>query len=245
MAYTPHILVVDDDQGIRELLSQFLQQHGYHTHTAKNGDEMRACLQTHDMDLIILDLMMPGDDGMTLCKEIRQTMQTPIMMLTAITDDIEQVLGLEMGADDFINKPFNPRTLLARIKAILRRSTPTITPEIGNTKRYFHFSGWQLDTVSRQLKSSDDLEISLSSGEYTLLQALVEHPQHVLSRDFLLDLTKHREAGPYDRSIDIQISRLRHKIEQDSKNPTLIKTIRGGGYVLSTTVTQSWDSYAA
>lgn len=236
MTTEPQILIVDDDKGIRELLSQFLQRHGFKTFEAKNGEQMRANLQSHEIDLIILDVMLPGEDGMSLCKSLRQSSQIPIIMLTAITEEVEHILGLEMGADDFISKPFNPRTLLARIKAILRRANPDTSEEVEVKHRYYDFSSWCLDTVSRRLISPEELDISLSSGEYALLRAFVERPQQVLSRDFLLDLTKHREAGPYDRSIDIQISRLRHKIEQDPKVPQLIKTVRGGGYVLATTV---------
>ncbi len=236
-----HILVVDDDQGIRELLCEFLQQHGFEVHAAKNGEQMRANLKSHPIDLIILDIMMPGEDGMTLCKSVRQNSQVPIIMLTAVTEDIEHILALEMGADDFINKPFNPRTLLARIKAVMRRAhgdSDTESEEL-KVERYFRFAGWVLDTSTRRLTSPDQVEISLSSGEFTLLHTFVTHPEHVLSRDFLLDATKHREASPYDRSIDIQISRLRQKIENDPKQPQLIKTVRGGGYVLATTVERS------
>jgi two-component system, OmpR family, response regulator len=239
MTSKSQILIVDDDKGIRELLSQFLQQHGFDTYGAKNGEQMRANLQSYDISLIILDIMLPGEDGISLCQSIRKTSQIPIIMLTAITEDVEHILALEVGADDFINKPFNPRTLLARIKALLRRANPSDTIETKEPKhRYYLFQGWKLDSVSRRLTSPEQLDISLSSGEYTLLRAFVERPQHVLSRDHLLDLTKHREAGPYDRSIDIQISRLRHKIEQDPKHPQLIKTVRGGGYILATTVTR-------
>ena len=242
MNNTTHILIVDDDQGIRELLCDFLQQHGFEVYAAKNGDQMRANLKAHPIDLIILDIMMPGDDGMTLCKAVRQTSQIPIIMLTAVTEDIEHILALEIGADDFITKPFNPRTLLARIKAVLRRAQgeQDVSTEEEETKgRHYRFSGWLLDTTTRRLTSPDELEISLSSGEYALLQIFVDHPEHVLSRDFLLDTTKHRAASPYDRSIDIQISRLRQKIETDPKNPQLIKTVRGGGYVLASTVLRS------
>ena len=204
-----HILVVDDDKGIRDLLGKFLQQHGYQITLAQNGEEMKAKLVEQNFNLIILDIMMPGDDGISLCRQLRATSSIPIIMLTAISEDVERILGLEMGADDYLSKPFNPRELLARIKAILRRSQQTAKQEVVDEFDTYSFAGWALDKVTRRLISPDELEISLSSGEYNLLVAFLERPQHVLSRDQLLDLTKNRMAGPYDRSIDIQISRLR------------------------------------
>lgn len=237
---TQHILVVDDDTGIRDLLGQFLQKHGFQVSLADGGDAMWAQLEKGPVDLIVLDIMMPGTDGVTLCKALRVKSQVPIVMLTAVSEDIDRIIGLEMGADDYISKPFNPRELLARIKAILRRSQGK-EAEVDHTvlkpkKQSFHFSGWTLNKVQRTLFSPDQVEISLSSGEYSLLLAMLERPHQVLSRDQLLDLTRNRTAGPYDRSIDIQISRLRNKIEISPKEPQIIKTVRGGGYVLSTEV---------
>lgn len=236
MSETAHILVVDDDTGIRDLLGQFLQKHGFRTSLAKDGDAMWLALQAHTIDLIILDIMMPGKDGMTLCRELRQTSQLPIIMLTAISEEVDRILGLEMGADDYLSKPFNPRELLARVKAILRRSNPDEKNISKAMQNRYRFCNWSLDKVARRLLSPEGVEISLSAGEYNLLLALLERPQQVLSRDQLLDLTKNRLAGPYDRSVDIQISRLRQKIECDQKNPQLIKTVRGGGYVLAADV---------
>lgn len=240
---TPHILVVDDDAGIRDLLGQFLQKHGFEVSLADGGDEMWQYFNKESIDLIILDIMMPGKDGVTLCKELRQTSHIPIIMLTAIGEDVDRIIGLEMGADDYLSKPFNPRELLARIKAILRRSVhnqpqaseqqPASNTAVAST---YKFSGWELNKLERRLSSPEEMEISLSSGEYTLLLALLDRPHQVLSRDQLLDLTRNRSGGPFDRSIDIQISRLRHKIESDHKSPQIIKTVRGGGYVLSTEV---------
>ena len=229
------LLIVDDDRGICDLLGRFFREHGFNTILAKNGTEMMEQLNKQAVDLIILDIMLPGEDGMTLCRKLRTTSQVPIVMLTAISEEIERILGLEMGADDYISKPFNPRELLARVKAILRRSTPSDVVE-DQEQIVFRFQDWELNKTARQLKSPEDLEISLSSGEYTLLLAFLERPQQVLSRDRLLDLTRNRSAGPFDRSIDIQISRLRSKIEEDPKNPQLIKTIRGGGYILTAAV---------
>jgi len=228
------ILVVDDDHAICDLLGRFFREHGYDTLLANNGSEMMAHMEKRPVHLIVLDIMMPGDDGMTLCRKLRATSKIPIIMLTAISEEIERILGLEMGADDYLSKPFNPRELLARVKAILRRSGPNDAED--NDHVVLRFQGWELDTTARQLKSPDNLEISLSSGEYMLLLAFLERPQNVLSRDRLLDLTRNRMAAPFDRSIDIQISRLRSKIDVDPKNPQIIKTIRGGGYILTTAV---------
>lgn len=239
METTQHILVVDDDQVIRDLLGKFLYQHGFQTSLAKNGEEMHAFLKKQTVDLIILDIMMPGDDGLTLCRQLRSTSTIPIIMLTAIGEEVERILGLEMGADDYISKPFNPRELLARAKAVLRRSQNNQARSLATADSngvVYQFATWKLDLVKRRLTSPDNLEITLSSGEYELLVAFLQRPKQVLSRDTLLDLTKNRSAGPFDRSIDIQISRLRHKIEVNHKNPQLIKTVRGGGYVLATDV---------
>lgn len=229
-----HILVVDDDKEIRTLLADFLQNYGYQISSAQDGVEMFKVLDEHTIDLIILDLMMPGDDGLTLCQKVRQTSQVPIVMLTAIDEETDRIIGLEMGADDYIAKPFNPRELLARIKAIFRR-IPDVSEheETDPTRQCIHFCGWQFDMCSRTLLAPDEMEVTLSTGEFDLLSAFVEHPQRVLSRDQLLDFTKNREAGPFDRSIDVQISRLRHKIEVDPKAPALIKTVRGGGYLFT------------
>ena len=231
------VLIVDDDKEIRDLLADFLGQYNYRISLARDGNEMRKKIAKDDIDLIILDVMMPGDDGLTLCREIRARSTVPIIMLTAAGEETDRIIGLEMGADDYIAKPFNPRELLARIKAILRRSNENghqIQQEQRISKR--SFEGWRLDLATRALISPDGMEVSLSAGEYDLLVAFLENPQRVLSRDQLLDITKNRTAGPFDRSIDVQISRLRHKIEPEPKNPTLIKTVRGGGYLFTPVV---------
>lgn len=251
MAQNPRLLVVDDDSEIRDLLGKFLSQHGFDVKLANGGEQMFHHLNTNQQpdqqsfDLIILDLMMPGDDGLTLCRKVRNDSNIPIIMLTAVGEDVDRIVGLEMGADDYIPKPFNPRELLARIRAILRRRD-VITEQQSNTAdtnalahSVYQFNDWKLDKTSRTLLSPDGTEISISGGEFDLLLALVEHPQHVLSRDHLLDITKNRQAGPFDRSIDIQISRLRRKIEDNPKSPTIIKTVRGGGYVLSCAVSKT------
>ncbi len=239
MEKTEHILVVDDDVDIRELLSQFLQKHNYKVTTARDGREMNTSLKRQNIDLIVLDVMLPGKTGTQLCQEVRQYSQIPIVMLTAVTEEVDRIIGLEMGADDYIAKPFNPRELLARIKAVLRRTQGVVklAPKI-DRRPHYHFADWVMDPVKRSLTFKDGMEVVLSSGEYDLLIAFLERPQQVMSRDLLLDITKNREAGPYDRSIDIQISRLRHKIEDNPKKPELIKTVRGGGYVLTSGVSR-------
>jgi two-component system, OmpR family, response regulator len=232
-----HILVVDDDSEIRDLLGQFLEKHSYRVSKAVDGRGMEQVLKRAKVDLIVLDIMLPGKSGMQLCQEIRQYSLVPIVMLTAVTDEIDRILGLEMGADDYIAKPFNPRELLARVKAVLRRTQHESSPVLTIKKKSkYCFSRWVMDSVKRNLTFEDGLEIMLSSGEHNLLMAFLERPHQILSRDLLLDITKNREAGPYDRSIDIQISRLRHKIEENPKQPTLIKTVRGGGYLLTADV---------
>jgi two-component system OmpR family response regulator len=240
MSISKTLLIVDDDQDIRDLLGRFLLKHGFNVLLAKDGQQMDEQLNKQGVDMIILDLMMPGEDGMSICRRLRQHSTIPILMLTAITEDVECILGLESGADDYLSKPFNPREVLARIKAIFRRAQTNQTG-IGSApieKRCYVFSGWCLDDARRQLFSPDDVEVMLSSGEYDLLAILVKNPQQALSRDRLMTLTKNRSAEVYDRSIDIQISRLRHKLEEDVKNPKLIKTIRGNGYFLACAVSE-------
>jgi two-component system OmpR family response regulator len=232
----PTILIVDDDEGIRNLLAEFLRQHGLRAHLAENGSVMREILAQHTIDLIILDIMMPGEDGLTLCRQLRMHSTIPILMLTAIGEEVDRIVGLEMGADDYLRKPFNPRELLARIKAILRRVQGPAKTVIKNEAPIYAFSGWVLDTGARRFISPDQLEVSLTAGEYNLLLAFLEKPQQVLNRDQLLEFTKNRSAAAFDRSIDIQISRLRQKIEDDIKNPVVLKTVRGGGYILAVPV---------
>ena len=234
----PHILIVDDDAEIRDLLGQYLQKNAYDVTLAANGKEMFDALAKNSFNLIILDIMMPGEDGHTLCRKLRQDSEVPVIMLTAIGEESDRIIGLELGADDYMSKPFNPRELLARVKAVLRRVvSKKVAPEKSSeTGGYYQFAGWRLDLNTRTLVSQDQTEVILTSGEYDLLIAFLENPGKVLSRDRLLDLTKSRTSNPFDRSIDIQISRLRQKIESDSKQPKLIKTVRGGGYIMSVDV---------
>ena len=229
------ILIVDDDEEIRTLLATTLTQYGFSTTLAANGEEMFEQLMRLSPDVIILDLMMPGENGLSLCKKLNG--KYPVIMLTAMGDETDRIIGLEVGADDYLPKPFNPRELVARIKAILRRThkeSTTTAPQLKN--EYLCFNQWKLNILSRRLMSADDVEVSLSAGEYDLLHAFVQNPQRILSRDELLDITKNRNILPFDRSIDVQISRLRHKIEDDPKKPQLIKTVRGGGYLFTASV---------
>lgn len=225
-----HLLVVDDDVEIRHLIARFLKKHGFRVTGARDGREMREALANAQIDLIILDLMLPGTSGLHLCREIRTGSSIPIVMLTAKGEDTDRIVGLEVGADDYLAKPFNPRELLARVRAVLRRAT---APEPRRaTTREVAFAGWKLDTMRRQLTSPSGIVVELSGGEYDLLLAFVEHPSRVLSRDQLLELARNRTAIGFDRSIDVQVSRLRRKLERD-ESPPLIKTIRGAGYLFT------------
>jgi two-component system, OmpR family, response regulator len=233
------LLIVDDDADIRELLGQFLVKHQYNVLTANDGIEMFEHLGKASVDLLILDMMLPGDDGITLCRKLQASRHTfPIIMLSAAGEETDRIIGLEVGADDYISKPFNPRELLARIRAILRRSKTAKEAAVEVRHNALKFDQWTLDLTTRQLNSPRIAEISLSAGEYDLLVAFLEAPQQVLSRDQLLDLTRHRYSNPYDRSIDMQVSRLRQKIEDNPKKPTMIKTVRGGGYILAAQVSK-------
>jgi two-component system OmpR family response regulator len=224
------ILIVDDDPEIRDLLAQFLTQHGYRVTTAEGGVAMDAELARQSADLVVLDLMLPGEDGLSICRRLRANSSISIIMLTAVSEETDRIVGLEMGADDYLVKPFNPRELLARIKAVLRR---TAGAENSSPMSVLAFEGWQLDLGRRELKRDDGTLIPLSTGEFDLLVVLAQHAQQVMSRDELLDRTRGRESGPFDRSIDVQLSRLRRKIEVDSRAPEIIKTIRSGGYMFS------------
>ncbi len=238
MKGSPHILVVDDDREIRDLLSRFLSKHGYRVSAAADGRGMRRILEDGRIDLIVLDLMLPGEDGLTLCRNLRVESGVPIIMLTAMGEETDRIIGLEMGADDYLAKPFNPRELLARIKAVLRRADGIPRREGGGEdgRTVLAFAGWRFDVDGRELVSPDGVVVPLSGGEFELLAAFVTHPQRVLSREQLLDLARGRDAQPFDRSIDVQVSRLRRKIEPDPRDPSFIKTVRGGGYAFTPAV---------
>lgn len=237
MTPTPeHLLVVDDDRDIRQLIEQYLEQAGYRVSTAADGKAMRRLLEQHRIDLVVLDLMLPGEDGLSLCRDLRARSNLPILMLTARGAEVDRIVGLEMGADDYLAKPFNPRELLARIRSILRRAQslpPNLVPE---EAALFRFAGRTLEVASRNLLAPDGLVVPLSGAEFRLLRVLLEHPNRVLNRDQLMELTRGREALALDRSIDVLMGRLRRRLQDDGKEPQLIKTIRGEGYVLAAQV---------
>lgn len=229
------LLLVDDDSEICELLSDLLRKYGYSVLTAGDGKQMFNLMNEHVVDLIVLDVMLPGEDGLTLCRKLRSQSSLPIIMLTANSEDTDRIIGLEMGADDYMAKPFNPRELVARIKAVLRRSQDSNAQLLKNNGEsdIYEFAGWQMETASRRLLSPEKIEIILSAGEYALLNIFITRPRRVLSRDQLLELLHNRTYGPFDRSIDIQVSRLRQKLDDDPKKPQIIKTVRGGGYLFA------------
>lgn len=232
METSPHILVVDDDREIRDLLAKFLTKHGYRVTTSRDGEEMFKALDGWRIDLVVLDLMLPGEDGLSLCRRLRVASKTPVIMLTAMGEETDRIIGLEMGADDYVPKPFNPRELLARIKAVLRRAQALPETQVERSPA-IRFAGWTLDVATRRLESPDGVVVDLSSGEYDMLMAFLDHPRRVLSRDQLLDLSRGRAAAPFDRSVDVQVGRLRRKIERDAKDPQIIITVRGGGYMFA------------
>ena len=231
----PHILVVDDDREIRELLSRFLEKQGMRVAAARDAREARRLWPLGRYHIVVLDLMMPGEAGLDFARWLRSQSNVPILMLTAMAEETDRIVGLELGADDYVQKPFNPRELLARIRAILRRTNGE-GPGLEADARPIQFAGWILEPGRRRLLNPDGAEVPLTGGEYELLAALVERPNRILTRDMLMDLLRGRQAGPFDRAIDVAVSRLRRKLEDDGRNPNLIKTVRGGGYVLSTTV---------
>jgi two-component system OmpR family response regulator len=236
MEHTPHILVVDDHRDIRDLLARFLVKHSLRASVAESAGAARKVLQAAKIDLIVLDIMMPGEDGLSLTRFIRESKDIPVILLTAMGEETDRIVGLEVGADDYVVKPFNPRELLARIKAVLRRAqTVPRTREKGRGR--LRFDRWILDLGRRELIDDKDVAVPLSGGEFRLLCVLLDRPGMVLSRDQLLDLTRGRSAQPFDRSIDNQISRLRKKIERDPRAPQLIKTAWGDGYSFAGEVT--------
>ena len=236
MDKTDCILIVDDDPEIRRLLVDYLVRNGLEAIAARDGREMWQQFDRHAVDLVVLDLMLPDTDGLTLCRDLRAKSNTPVLMLTARGEETDRIVGIEMGADDYLVKPFNPRELLARIKSILRRTRalpPNLRPE---SARCLIFAGWCLDTAGRLLIAPDGVATPLSGGEYRLLRILLDHPNRVLNRDQLTEMIHGREADAYDRAIDVQVSRLRQRLRDESREPELIKTVRGEGYVLAASV---------
>jgi two-component system OmpR family response regulator len=236
MENSAHILIVDDDPEISTLLAEYLEKNGYRAITAGDGKAMWKTLDEARIDLIVLDLNLPGEDGLTLCRTLRATSNMPVIMLTARGEPVDRILGLEMGADDYLAKPFEPRELFARIRSVLRR-TQALPPSMeGPEAQQMHFAGWTMDFTARHLINADGVVVSLSGAEFRLLKIFLEHANRVLSRDQLLNLTQGRDADPFDRSIDLQISRLRQKLGEDARSPQIIKTVRNEGYVLATAV---------
>jgi len=230
------ILIVDDDRDISTLLAEYLEKNGYRALTAGDGKAMWKVLDDTRIDLIVLDLNLPGDDGLTLCRTLRTSSSIPVIMLTARSEPVDRILGLEMGADDYLPKPFEPRELFARIRSVLRR-TQALPPSMdAGQPQQMHFAGWTMDFTARHLVNPDGVVVALSGAEFRILKVLLEHANRVLSRDQLLNLTQGRDADPFDRSIDLQISRLRQKLGEDARAPQIIKTVRNEGYVLATAV---------
>ncbi len=231
-----HLLIVDDDKEIRHLLTDYLEQADYRVTAVGDGKAMRRVLEANRIDLVILDLMLPGEDGLTLCRELRSKTNLPVLMLTARGDEVDRIIGLEMGADDYLAKPFNPRELLARIKSVVRRAQ-ALPPNMETDKVHtLRFAGWTLDVATRNVTAADGLVVPLSGAEYRLLRVFLDHPQRVLAREQLLELANGREAILFDRSIDVLVGRLRKRLRDDSREPVLIKTVRGEGYVLAASV---------
>ena len=236
MVKQDHILIVDDDAEIRGLLGEYLQKQGYRATAVADGKGLRAAMEKSRPDVIVLDLMLPGEDGLALCRDLRARSEIPIIMLTARGDETDRIVGLELGADDYVAKPFNPRELLARIKSVLRRtrSLPdNLKPEEAGSYR---FAGWTLDVATRNLMGADGVVVPLGGTEFRLLRIFLEHPNRVLTRDQLIDLMLSRDAAPFDRAIDVQVSRLRHRLGEDAKEPAIVKTVRGQGYVFAARV---------
>lgn len=238
MNRSPHVLIVDDDSRIRASLTRFLTDNGLRISQASDGDSMRKTLDKAKIDLVLLDIMLPGEDGLSLCRKLRGERNTPVVLLTAVSGDTDKIIGLELGADDYICKPFNPRELLARVRAVLRRTGDASERDAHSGSGRFEFEGWCLDAKKRVLTSPLGALVDLTTGEFDMLQVFVEHPQEVLTRDQLLDFTRGRSSVVFDRSMDVQVSRLRRKIETDPQNPALIKTVRSGGYLFSAAVTE-------
>ena len=234
MERADHVLIVDDDAELRTLLGKYLERSGFRVSLAMDGREMRRALDASQPDIVVLDIMLPGEDGLVLCRDLRARSNLPVIMLTARVDELDRIIGLEMGADDYLAKPFNPRELLARLKSILRR-TRALPPARADARRV-RFAGWVADLAARQLVAPEGVLIPLSGAEFRLLSVFIEHPNRVLNRNQLMDLALGREATAFDRSIDVQVSRLRTRLRDDAREPSIIKTVRNEGYVLAATV---------
>ena len=237
MKPAPHIAVLDDEVDITQLLATYLQSHGFRVTQLHNGRALMALMAADPADLVLLDLGLPGEDGFAIARRMRENWRCGLVIVTGRGDPVDKVVGLEVGADDYVTKPFDMRELVARVKAVLRRMTPEAPvaalapPPVGAVEQ-LRFAGWQLDTAARRLTDPQGQDVALTGGEFDLLCAFARHPGRVLSRDFLLEQTRGREAAPFDRTIDVQVGRLRKKIEADADDPQLIKSVRGAGYIL-------------
>ncbi|MEO9469437.1 response regulator [Parasphingorhabdus sp.] len=236
MSDEAHILLVDDEASLREPLAQYLSKQGFRVQQAADASAARSLLNAFEFNIVLSDIMMPGEDGLSFCRYVRERTDIPVIFISAKTEETERIIGLELGADDYISKPFSPRELVARIKVVLRRVQGNGSKVSTDAGAVFQFSGWTFKTDQRNLIDEAGASVPLSSGEYLLLLALLSRAGQVLNRDQLLDITQGREAHAFDRAVDNQISRLRRKIEADPKNPEIIKTVWGGGYVLAGTV---------
>lgn len=230
------ILIVDDDEDIRKLLEEYLRKNGFDAQAVADGSAMREALAARPASLVVLDLMLPGEDGLSLCRQLRARSQVPVLMLTAKGDPVDRIIGLEMGADDYLPKPFDPRELVARIRSILRRAKALPADTEINVPEYFSFSGWRLDTKERNLRAPDGVVVPLSGAEYRLLLIFLQNANAVVSRDQLSNFTFGHDADPLDRTIDMQVSRLRERLRDEAREPAIIKTVRGKGYVLAVRV---------
>jgi len=237
MEREPNILVVDDDREIRTMLSEYLKKNGLRASAVGDGQETRRALEQGDFDLIVLDLMLPRESGLEICRDIRATSDIPIIMLTALGEEVDRIVGLEVGADDYMAKPFNPRELLGRIRAVLRRTARGPRAPTSEAVRAYRFGGWTLDLTERDLKSANGATVELTGAEFRLIAFLLERAPHVVTRRDLMRELRGREHDPFDRSIDVQISRLRQKLKRRDDDPQLIKTVYGEGYVVGVPVT--------
>lgn len=233
------VLLVEDDPEISELISRYLEQNGMAVTRVANADALDAKLAGGVFDILILDLNLPGEDGFSICRRVSARCDLPIVIVTAKGEDVDKIIGLEMGADDYVVKPFNPRELLARIRAVLRRAEPQGRYRAGATSHSFQFLGWRVNLLAREVTSPSGAKVVMTGAEFDLLHAFCENPNRVLTRDQLINMTHGRTAGPFERSIDVLISRLRQKLEEDPRNPTIIQTVRSEGYLLSAPVSRS------
>ena len=238
-SFATHIAVVDDENDITQLLANYLQSQGYRVTQVHSGDALLGLMPSDAPALVLLDLGLPGEDGFSIARQLREHWRCGLVIVTGRGDSVDKVVGLEVGADDYVTKPFDLRELLARVKAVLRRIAPADTPAAAERRDdVFRFAGWQLDAGARRLLDAQERETTLTTGEFDLLCTFVRHPGRVLSRDFLLEQTRGRDGGPFDRTIDVQVGRLRKKLEADVDDPQIIKSVRGAGYILVAPVTK-------